>query len=511
MVQRRQPKIEIDDLQPDGTCRGYHASWQEGTLTAHAWLNPIQDQPANGFTLEYTCNHVQLNRRISEKQIDIGTTLISKVRELMLGQMVRAGWVEIGRDAKKRPIWQHMSRFAKQPVSSRPGREDGLAKARRELERTIAEHQANVQGARTPSLQPVSNEQVTVTLDDFTISPYLSGEARRNYKAKAVQGDVQAIVAFLPYRHAAYPGAYHLQTGVDCAPFVPGVALTEGQQRRALALLPELLAQVERALVVAGWSVRWQSPEGQALWTWKDWRERYLGGEGTQSAQKVDQVPSGGPTVVIDDLTLPPITPAMRARFESPRVYRAEAVQGDVKAVIQIRPYKDPSYPGGYLLDEQIDRVDTFAPGAMGKRQKERGQALLTELRGRVHARLLTAGWVKRWTTEGGVTLWFYTRPLEDPASAQVSRKPSTPAPAAPTRVLTILPKEGRQGYQRTIAAQPVLFTCSRCGQETTKVQFPGRTPRYCETCAPIVTREQTRARVQRLRRMRRADTSVPG
>jgi len=124
MAQTRQPKIEIDDLQPKSNIAGYRASWQEGTLTAYAYLEPIEDQPGRGYSLEYTYEHAQPNRRLSDRQIDAGTTLISKVRELMTGQLLRAGWREIGKDEKRRPIWQHTSRIADIEIDSlspRPG------------------------------------------------------------------------------------------------------------------------------------------------------------------------------------------------------------------------------------------------------------------------------------------------------------------------------------------------------------------------------------------------------
>jgi|SRR5579883_2048657 hypothetical protein len=112
------PRVEIDDLQPTGTCKGYHASWQEGTLIAHAWLDPIDDQPAKGFVMEFTYNHKQINRRLSEEQIDTCMTLVARLREFVMDALRRAGWQvigqqEVGSRSRKRDIWQHSSRISK--------------------------------------------------------------------------------------------------------------------------------------------------------------------------------------------------------------------------------------------------------------------------------------------------------------------------------------------------------------------------------------------------------------
>ena len=52
----------------------------------------------------------------------------------------------------------------------------------------------------------------------------------------------------------------------------------------------------------------------------------------------------------------------------------------------------------------------------------------------------------------------------------------------------------------RTITTRPVTFTCQRCGQEETRDQFPGPTPRYCTPCAPLAQAERNAARQRRHR-----------
>ena len=376
MREANQPKIEIEDLQPKGTCGSYHATWQEGTLVAHAWLDPIRDLPANGFFLECSYNHVQLNRRLFERQMEIGSRLVANVRELMLDHMARAGWVEIGKDDKKRSIWQHTSRLA---AKNSPLQSDH--------EQTRAEHQtANIH--QEESEQVRVTEPVRVALDDFTSSPYIDSRARRNYRATAEQGDVQAIVMFSPLGHLdlEYPDAYVLQTGVDCLPFTPGATLTHEQEQRASDLLIDLRLKVEDALVRAGWTVRWSSPRHGDLWTSNDWRP-----------------------------------------------------------------------------DEQV-RVTPTASPSLGQTNEYPQQVQDTGKQVRVTAQN---------TGESG-------EPLQ--------------------KMLLVSASQRVRAYRRTIHAQTVTLSCAQCGQRFTRTLYPGVQPKYCDSCAPIVKRIQTRKRVQLLR-----------
>lgn len=235
MVQTKQPKTTIDDLQPKDTLGGYRATWQERTLTAYAYLNPIEDQPARGFILECTYEHMQPGRRLSDKQMDQGTTLTSRVRSFMLDAMRRAGWKEIGEDDRHRPIWQHISRIASS------AREDQIP-------------------------APIQQEQVSVTLDDFT---FVSG--KHDYQATAIQGDVQAIVRFYP---SGIGDRYTLNPGVDCYPWPPAQPMTQEQYDRATLLLPGLLDQVKAALQVAGWSFVEIYEHDSSLEIWKHTSEQ---------------------------------------------------------------------------------------------------------------------------------------------------------------------------------------------------------------------------------------------
>jgi hypothetical protein len=339
----RQPHIKIDDLQPDWSCRGFTASWQEGTLTAYAYLEPIADQPANGYLLSCSYQHKQPGRRLSDRQMDAGTTLVSKVRELMTGQMVRAGWRAIGQEEKTRKtIWQHASR-------------------------------------------------------------------------------ITAAVA---------------------------------------------------------------------------------------SEQAQDKAAAPAVTIEIPDLSIPPYTPAMKARFESPLTYEASAVEGDIKAIITIRHYRDPQYPGGYILDERIERLNESAPGRMGKRQEARARALLVQLRVQVQAALSAAGWELRWHTPRGAALWVYTGPLQDHESVtlgqdQPHEQDSVTKQDSVTGKKIVLVKKtssrAHEPYTREVRVKLVTFTCARCGEQVTREKYPGRIE-YCAQCAPLVKREKTRARVARLR-----------
>ncbi|MEO9029380.1 MAG: hypothetical protein ABI413_11265 [Ktedonobacteraceae bacterium] len=110
MAQKYAPKIELENLQPKDTVAGYHVTWQEGGLIAYADLLPIDDQPQRGFVLE--CGYdTATGRNPGNRQIDQGTTLTSQVRELMLRQMVLAGWSVIGDlPGTRKNIWQHSTR-----------------------------------------------------------------------------------------------------------------------------------------------------------------------------------------------------------------------------------------------------------------------------------------------------------------------------------------------------------------------------------------------------------------
>ncbi len=125
MVQAHQklPIVEIDDLQPDWSIKGFKASWKESGLVAYAYLMPLQDEPARGYVLEYSYDsEKQPGRRLTDRQIDQGTTLVSRVRARMLDAMHWAGWQVVGKQETGRDIWQHSSRL----VQDKPQEQDSV-------------------------------------------------------------------------------------------------------------------------------------------------------------------------------------------------------------------------------------------------------------------------------------------------------------------------------------------------------------------------------------------------
>lgn len=241
----------------------------------------------------------------------------------------------------------------------------------------------------------------------------------------------------------------------------------------------------------------------------------------------------------------------------------AKAVQGDVQATIDIRPYPDVRYPGRYVLDAYYDRANPNAAGGIGRRQKERAKALQHLLRERVTSDMQAAGWRTIAKTPTGATIWHYQGPAiieqeqqQAEAAARIwrGRFPRTgvekTAPLAEFPVFRTLiakrwyqvgegleicvdytasqvqvrsqdqtePAEPEQPaeplaramqkvvtYQRLMQTKPVTFVCESCHQKVTQQRYPGPMPRYCsEPCKQEAIREQTRARVQRLRAKRR-------
>ncbi len=55
--------------------------------------------------------------------------------------------------------------------------------------------------------------------------------------------------------------------------------------------------------------------------------------------------------------------------------------------------------------------------------------------------------------------------------------------------------------YERTVRTKEVTWVCAQCGKQVKQWRYPGPLPRYCgEECSREAQRDQTRARVQRLR-----------
>jgi hypothetical protein len=84
----------------------------------------------------------------------------------------------------------------------------------------------------------------------------------------------------------------------------------------------------------------------------------------------------------------------------------------------------------------------------------------------------------------------------QDQAGPVEQEQPAEPLAGVAQKVVT---------YQRLMQTKPITFICDWCHQEVTQQRYPGPRPRYCsEQCKQEATREQTRARVQRLRAKRR-------
>lgn len=152
-VHEKKPTIITENLQPKSTIAGYKFTWQERGLLAWSELLPINDRPARGFILEAGYDTLS-GREPGARQIDLGTTLTGNVRELMLGQMALAGWREIGRDEKRRPIWQHESRIAA-PASSAPALQEKQDQAPRKT-------------LYVPARERVTSYKRTITASDVT-------------------------------------------------------------------------------------------------------------------------------------------------------------------------------------------------------------------------------------------------------------------------------------------------------------------------------------------------------
>jgi len=60
--------------------------------------------------------------------------------------------------------------------------------------------------------------------------------------------------------------------------------------------------------------------------------------------------------------------------------------------------------------------------------------------------------------------------------------------------------------YCRTVHMRAVTFTCHSCGRTVTQQRYPGPLPHYCApACQRRAQRDQTRARVRRLRARQRS------
>lgn len=252
-------------------------------------------------------------------------------------------------------------------------------------------------------------------------------------------------------------------------------------------------------------------------------------------------------------ITIDPLTP------DGQHWLHAEAIQGDVQARIDIRPYPDVRFPGGYILDYYYDRANVTAAGRMGRNQEERAKELMLLLGQRVAEAMQEQGWRVLGKSATGSTIWRYvgkagieqeeqlrqtalhiwrgqypvvgagkvaalaTFPVfrslitkrwyqvgeglevwVDYAAGQVQvrREHKQGKPAHPVKAEQEI---ATSAYRRTVHTRRVTFTCAWCQTTTTQERFPGPRPVYCsEVCKEEAQREKMRARVQRFREKRR-------
>jgi hypothetical protein len=266
------------------------------------------------------------------------------------------------------------------------------------------------------------------------------------------------------------------------------------------------------------------------------------------------------PIVAIDDLTVPP-----DQGVGEPRWYHARAVQGDVKATIQLRPYRGVHQ--GYILAKYHDKVTSS--GTMGWKQEQRAKHLLEVLEQRVREALHEAGWRAVDHSSGGSDIWRYAGQASFERERQLARmadriwrgryaisgaEKQAPLNLVAPLLLPDLPdlqfqpvgngleiavdhsgarvrvrRQRRAGqeqrlavasqmvgiigdeaahergtspaYHRTIHTRAVTFTCAWCGRTTTQQRFPSPKPMYC---SDVCKEEAQRERTrERVRRLR--------
>lgn len=89
-----EPLIHLDDLtQTKSTLGSYTARWEQGGVYALADLSPLRDDTRRGYVLELNAyNALQPSRPLGRKQQELATKLVTNLRELLISQLVLAGW-----------------------------------------------------------------------------------------------------------------------------------------------------------------------------------------------------------------------------------------------------------------------------------------------------------------------------------------------------------------------------------------------------------------------------------
>lgn len=187
--------------------------------------------------------------------------------------------------------------------------------------------------------------------------------------------------------------------------------------------------------------------------------------------------------------------------------YRATWKANGVVAHAELLPLQDQP-ARGFVLDLYTSN-ESARP--MGKRQQERADELIPLVKARMLDAMRMAGWQVVGTLDNPpMDIWQHSSRVIASASSLVQGKPqeqdSVTNQEKESKVILVPLRKRDQGttYQRTITKQQVTLSCSTCGQEVTRTQYPGPISPYCDACAKEVEKEQTRARVARLRERRR-------
>lgn len=181
--------------------------------------------------------------------------------------------------------------------------------------------------------------------------------------------------------------------------------------------------------------------------------------------------------------------------------YWAHWIEDDIQCSIILKALYSNDPARGFKMENwYIGRKSSSRPLSKEKQKIADNRAFW--IRHRFMLALEDAGWSQI------DDIWHFT----GRRVAQVSRT-ATSAPALQVeqdqdqagaryrqKTLLVPAREQVKSYRRTITASEVTYTCARCGDQVTKVLYPGAAPRYCDDCAKEVTREKTRARVARLR-----------
>lgn len=162
---------------------------------------------------------------------------------------------------------------------------------------------------------------------------------------------------------------------------------------------------------------------------------------------------------------------------------------------------------------ELTEHMRTVSGRPMGAIQEDTAFMLLRELRGRMRAAMLDAGWREVATTREGQPIYLY-RPapwLSDEVRGEGATAFVTQIDQAddledqagqhPSKIYEVYgahSKEHGPAYTRRVTARTFTFNCAICGASVTRECYPGQLPRYCgsEACQ----REAVRLRVEKHR-----------